>query len=228
MGRRKDCADYEWETVKHLLRSLTPWCTFHLLISEYLKTKYMYTCLLHYFYIIETCSYIVVNSNTYLLIIVLYQPLCFKLFGIFRSKLVIWLCAVLNLILLHYFKEAAFDERSLNVFGISEKQHFATVLAVYWVNLRCISYCLDQINSDKDIVGILAYCLYLPLLYTGPIILYDDFQKSRYHSITLAKRIETLFFNILRFVFWYLVTEFLLHFIYVNAISFQPSVSKYF
>lgn len=214
--------------MKHLLHSLIPWCAFHLVFSEYLKTKYIYTRVLHYFYIIETCFYIIINSNTFLLIIILYQPVCFKLFSTFRSKLVIWLCAVLNLILLHYFKEATFDEHHLNIFGILESQHFATVLAVYWVNLRCISYCLNQSNSDSDFISILAYCLYLPLLYTGPIILYDDFQKSRFHSITLAKRIETLFFNILRFVFWYLVTEFLLHFIYVNAISFQPSVSKFF
>lgn len=46
-----------------------------------------------------------------------------------------------------------------------------------WVLLRNISYCVDvQENKvEPSLLQGLAYCLYIPLIFSGPVIIYEDY-----------------------------------------------------
>lgn len=48
-----------------------------------------------------------------------------------------------------------------------------------WTVLRMISFSLEYSKSSSDhFLGYLAYLLYPPLLYAGPLVKYQDFMKA--------------------------------------------------
>ncbi|EZA56379.1 Protein-cysteine N-palmitoyltransferase Rasp [Ooceraea biroi] len=102
-----------------------------------------------------------------------------------------------------------------------------------WIHLRSISLNMDSIDdkfsASNNFLQKLAYCLYLPTLFLGPLILYREFQESinpvnrsgRYWNY---QKLKPFISNLIRYTFWLYFTEFLLHFIYVNAIQYHPQV----
>lgn len=110
--------------------------------------------------------------------------------------------------------------------------HF-TIVSLGWINLRCVNYSIDSIDDEKmrkitlkNLLEFTSYCLYLPTLYLGPIILYSNFRSVNWWEnnclrIPLMQRFQKLIFNLLRFIFWYFALEFLLHFLYVSIMSYN-------
>lgn len=144
-----------------------------------------------------------------------------------RSKPVVWIYTLVNLFALCSFE--AFDQKEvvLESIGIDRYQYYLLILAVHWIILRCTSYYIDLIDSKKQHVFLqtLAYCLYLPLLFFGPFVSFDDFKRN-YSSHNSPNATTELLKNIVRFGFWFLFLEFVLHFVYVNAVGFQPQVRR--
>lgn len=64
----------------------------------------------------------------------------------------------------------------------------------------------------------LAYILYTPLYIVGPIITFNDFIYQSYHRLPSITMKRTLVYG-LRLLFCFLVMEFILHYIYVVAVS---------
>ncbi|UYV83566.1 hypothetical protein LAZ67_23001490, partial [Cordylochernes scorpioides] len=64
----------------------------------------------------------------------------------------------------------------------AEVPQFLFDVGLSWLSARCLSFALDRLENGTyrylavvDLVDILAYCLYLPVLFSGPVILYDHF-----------------------------------------------------
>lgn len=74
--------------------------------------------------------------------------------------------------------------------------------------------------EDYNIINYLAYLTYTPLFIAGPILTFNDFiYQSNYEPVRAVKDYKRTFIYGLRFLFCVLVMEFLLHFIYVVAVS---------
>ncbi|CAH2355542.1 membrane-bound O-acyltransferase Gup1p [[Candida] railenensis] len=74
--------------------------------------------------------------------------------------------------------------------------------------------------TDYSGTNYLAYVLYTPLFIAGPIITFNDFiYQSNYKSCPSVKNWKRTFIYFLRLVFCILVMEFILHFMYVVAVS---------
>lgn len=74
--------------------------------------------------------------------------------------------------------------------------------------------------SDYGIVNYIAYISYTPLYIAGPVITFNDFiYQSNYQQLPSVKNYKRTFIYFLRFLFCVLVMEFLLHFMYVVAVS---------
>lgn len=112
------------------------------------------------------------------------------------------------------------------LFNLNEQTAYITIITIFWMNLRCVSYSLDVIGSKekRDLIALISYCLYLPTAFCGPLIPYKDFIDSYKNNNKLFNRILQLLFDIGRFLFWMFFAEFCLHFIYVNATGFHPEV----
>ena len=58
---------------------------------------------------------------------------------------------------------------------------------MFWVNCRCVSYCLDNIGRDVveettshfwNFIEMLSFCFYIPLCITGPLITFTEYKKG--------------------------------------------------
>ena len=70
------------------------------------------------------------------------------------------------------------------VLNLEDEQYFVLTAAICWIQLRSISYSIDSIEDYEytdvkgfvqDLMKNVAYCLYLPTLFLGPIVLYGQF-----------------------------------------------------
>lgn len=73
---------------------------------------------------------------------------------------------------------------------------------------------------DYNLLNYMAYIFYTPLFIAGPIITFNDYlYQSNYEQLPSVKDYKRTAIYGLRFLFCVLVMEFLLHFIYVVAVS---------
>lgn len=110
----------------------------------------------------------------------LIQPSLLHVLTATRSKSVAWFIHISFLFLIHVLKIP--DGSFQNWLEFTDEQHYILTLTMCWIELRSISHNMD--SFDKSIYGSdgfiqrLAYCLYLPTLCLGPLILYHEFAKS--------------------------------------------------
>lgn len=71
--------------------------------------------------------------------------------------------------------------------------------------------------QDYSILNYLLYALYPPLFIAGPIMTFNDFCRQTYNPLNVSQR-YTLMYAV-RWIFSLLSMEFILHFMYVNAIK---------
>lgn len=117
------------------------------------------------------------------------------------SKNTAWCIHVFFLFIIHVLKTP--DGAFQSWLGFNDEQHFILTLTMCWIHLRSISHNMD--NIDKQLSGInrfiqrLAYCLYLPTLFLGPLILYHEFVESVciIYSYVTNMFIVKQFYNIL-------------------------------
>ncbi|KAG5420746.1 GUP1 [Candida metapsilosis] len=74
--------------------------------------------------------------------------------------------------------------------------------------------------EDYNVFNYIAYVLYTPLFIAGPVLTFNDYiYQSNYQQAASVKDKRRIFIYFLRFVFCLLVMEFILHFMYVVAVS---------
>lgn len=116
-------------------------------------------------------------------LLALIQPCVDRLLISFGSKILAWIVHLAIISIIYYEKTYGFVFE--NWLGIEEEKYYMLTIALCWIQLRSISSCLDCITHDeepKTLAGFVrsflkttAYCLYLPTLFLGPVILYKDF-----------------------------------------------------
>ncbi|XP_044264293.1 protein-cysteine N-palmitoyltransferase Rasp isoform X2 [Tribolium madens] len=209
--------------MKFLIKNLCLWVVLLSVVSEVLR-KYSFIRILQLWQIVVTVLFIINNLGVIALLVILLQPVIFSFVLTKHSKLMIWLCNGIVLVLISMYKNFIAKEEFFIIFKLKEQAAYITIITIFWMNLRCVSYGLDLIDSKgkQDFVAFLSYCLYLPNALTGPFISYKDFVTSHKHSNNLFSRLSQLFLDVSRFLFWLFFTELCLHFIYVNATGFHP------
>ncbi|KAF5291313.1 hypothetical protein FQA39_LY03464 [Lamprigera yunnana] len=157
--------------------------------------------------------------------LVLLQPLCFYVILKLNKKILIWILNMVILVSNIYFKTYSFSKN--HMFSFSDIEHYMIMLMLSWINLRCLSFCIDNINRSFHLLNFLSYCLYLPSVCLGPYMPYNDFKRSHEQCRdNLINRLLKLLLNLIRFGFWIVFTEFCLHFFYVSALSYQVQLVK--
>ena len=79
---------------------------------------------------------------------------------------------------------------------------------------------LQTVPELPNLLDLLHYCFYLPVLIHGPISTYAHFKsnQSKLFPLTL-KRLKNISWRIFRILFWAVMLEVILHFFYPHAIN---------
>lgn len=157
-----------------------------------------------------------------------------------KRKLVIWICATFWLFLVILFKYLEQHDQIAKILNLNAFQCYEFVIILSWNILKSISFSIDYIsNEDKqttsnfDLMNIYGYVLYFPNLVLGPFMMFNRYNEMRSNAslwtVTNATdRIITLMVDLSRACFWFLFTDFTLHFIYLGNLQHNTNVSSTF
>lgn len=157
-------------------------------------------------------------------VILLLQPVLFYFARYLSKKRVcIWLCSIVSLTAINVYKK---NEEIQSYCSLNEFELYTVSVSLCWMNLKCTSFYLEQ-SLVVDGVAFFSYCLYPPTMFTGPFILYEDIVHTyKLPQRMLSERIILFAKNVLKCMFWFLFGNVCLHFIYVSASTFHPTVSE--
>uniref|UniRef100_A0A1Y1LPQ2 Protein-cysteine N-palmitoyltransferase Rasp n=3 Tax=Photinus pyralis TaxID=7054 RepID=A0A1Y1LPQ2_PHOPY len=221
---KKDVADFEWETVMKVFRTTAHYFIIHVVVSEYLRSYYIQ--LVPYWQSLISIIFLLQTVGLFGLLSILLQSVTFNYISLGKRKLVPWMTTGLWMTVVIYLKSAHCAEYLAKYFHFTEVQGYIVMLSLCWSNLRCLSYCLDDVQEKYKFVHFLSYCLYLPTLFIGPFIQFKDFNENFFghQSTCLRERFWQLVVDLSRCIFWIFITEMSLHYFYINALAYQPEI----
>ncbi|XP_077523072.1 protein-cysteine N-palmitoyltransferase Rasp-like [Amblyomma americanum] len=111
--------------------------------------------------------------------------------------------------------------------------YFISVVAFYWTVLRCLSFCMDHMSRAKedtsagdwpDYWKTLAYAVYLPPLFLGPVQNYEDFITSvdRTKPPITLREVYTCVAGVLRSAAHLLLMDLMCQYFYSSALNAAP------
>lgn len=227
IGNKRDVSDQEWRVWLALVNKLIPCIFIHHLVSQIIKVFHD-NVILCCWYILSSTAFLYYYIGLLGALCAVLQPSLLYIITYTCSKTIAWLIHVSFLFVIHVLKIP--DGTFQNWLGFDDEQHYILTLTMCWIHLRSISHNMDSINdqslNSNSFVKKLAYCLYLPTLFLGPLILYHEFMDSinKPHQYWNWQKLQIFALNLIRYMFWLYFTEFLLHFIYVNAIQYHPQL----
>ncbi|KAI4494412.1 hypothetical protein M0802_008904 [Mischocyttarus mexicanus] len=233
IGKKQDVSDQEWRIWIPLMITLIPWIFVHHLVSQIIKNVFNKVQLLCCWYTSVSICFLCYYIGTVGMLCILAQSSLLYLLNYIHSRKIIWLVHVLFLFIIHICKIP--DGSFYQWLQYNDDQHYLLLLAMCWIQLRSISqnmnnfkmhYKRDYTHILNNYLQMLTYCLYLPTLFLGPLILYHEFFNALDKSpskwnFTKAQRI---IINLIRYTFWFYFTEFSLHFIYSNVLQYHPQI----
>lgn len=233
IGRSKDVSDREWTVWKTFAITSSPWHLLHFCGAELFRQNNHRPQI---WYIFVSFAFILYKLGLTLFCFLTAQPLMYllilKVGGKTKS---IWFSSCLLLVVVDFFKTY------FNNYIHAYEYNYMLLAVTLWVHLRCLSFSLETTGISREvkekthkkitglqILNMLSYAFYFPVLFVGPIILYNDFIKSLEtpYKSSFKRRIFCLATNLTRYVGWFFFTEFSLHFVYFNALQYYPEVRQ--
>lgn len=227
--RLRDVSDIEWSSWKYFIQTSWSYLIVQFIVSEIIRKKSV--AHLKHWYITSSVVYILLHMGYRQLIIIAAQPLLYSTILLCGGKkLSIWIASFVLLVGYNSFKYTYYFWYFLDHENLYDEEVYLLLFCVAWILLRCISFCIDYVDNENSsnnnpsrietIVNMLSYILYVPLLYTGPVILYEEFEKSFcVNHKRLSIRIRRFIWDMLLFVFYTLILDVALHYIYFYAMQ---------
>lgn len=233
LNRLKDVSDTEWISYKYYFHRSWSYLLIQFVVTELIR-RYK-SSLIKPWYIISSVIYVTFYMSLKQLVFIFLQPVLYSTI-IFcgGKKATVWITSILLLGSYNTLKFKYFFWYILDSEDLQEEEVYLLMGCIAWIELRCISFCIDYIdNKDSHnisksqcLLNMLSYVIYLPVLYSGPVILYKDFEKSfTSPPQPLWDRIKIFVFNISLFLFYFFAMELALHFIHFHALQERIEVS---
>lgn len=236
IGRYKDFSDIEWMTWKYLFQTSFLYLIIQFIISESIRRTF--PKLIKHWYITSSMLYIVLNTGIKSLLLVLIQPIIYYIIILLGGKrILIWILSIILLASFNSLKNKYYFWEFLDYRNIKDEEGYLLLFCLAWVELRCISFSLDYIeNAERNvnngeqkqthklkfdkIIDMMSYVLYLPLLYVGPVMLYENFEKSfTVPSKKLSTRVKTFLIDMILYQIYTFIIDLSLHFVYFYAMA---------
>ncbi|XP_013194206.2 protein-cysteine N-palmitoyltransferase Rasp [Amyelois transitella] len=236
ISRLKDVSDIEWISWKYFIQKF--WYSFiiQFSVSELIRRTNVHNkSFLKYWYIMSSIFFVIFHMGYRQFILIIAQPLIFFTIIILGGKkLSIWFTGIILLVCYNSLKYKYFFWYFLDNEELKDEEVYLVLFTVAWIELRCISFCIDYVEKKRKIqdmdgvlpsaletlVNMLSYVLYLPLLYIGPMILYEDFEKSFYATNELLwPRLKRFISDILLYQIYSFCLDVAFHYIYFYAMQ---------
>lgn len=228
ISRDKDTADEEWYRYSTAIRRFWPWILVQPLISHCLIAK----ChkWLPCFYAAYSTFFLLYNVGWVTTTCFYTLYIAFYISAKYRRASACYLL-VFAVIIHSAFPVLTFLKPVYLYHGSVET--FLMQVGLSWTAARCLSFAVDTIarpvteNSPK-VDTTLAYVLYLPALFTGPLQNYSDFVAQVTKEKT-AWSLRTLVYPAAQVVLctlYYFILEALLHYFYSSALAYYPDFVK--
>ncbi|XP_072388166.1 protein-cysteine N-palmitoyltransferase Rasp isoform X3 [Diabrotica undecimpunctata] len=226
---KRDKSDVEWESIMFLVTQYFPWVLIYLVVSQILKYCSACKTVLQIWQITFTVSYILLKWNYIYLTIFFIQPMLFSVVNQLKLGVIpLWFISGFVLAILNYFKSIINEPEFYKEYNLKDFEIYLLISSLFWLNLKCLSFCLEAGHSSKTCLDVFAYCLYPSTVLTGPFILYKNFQENYNSSVLNLTKCKKFFRNIFRTMLWYLCTYICLHFIYVSAAAYHKQLFENF
>ncbi|KAK2175408.1 hypothetical protein NP493_734g02018 [Ridgeia piscesae] len=239
LGRMRDESNGEWEFMRGWSKIIWPWFSIHIVLS--LITRRI--AFEYRFYILAQYGAVIVLYLMGYMAVLFLTVQCLVMFlvaTVFRSALAVWAASGGFLVFLNTNR---FIEYLLTISGMStdEPTHYYLILyALLHTNTCYTSFCLEQCKHLQESEGkgekargrgfsfidMLVYIFYLPVLFSGPLMTYDQFllQTTLPRQPWTKSKVVNIVKDCLRVAFWILFIEITLHYFYFSALMSDPEV----
>jgi len=142
-----------------------------------------------------------------------------------RSKLMIW-TASFALLFLHRFAQS----QNVMDFNFIPERDYVLEVVIGWLHLRCLSFSLEDRsgrNKMSTLFLYIEYCLYLPLFFFGPILIFPRFEKciQNENSSNTSDNIRRFAREFAKYTIWILIINcIILRHLHFNAIQVRPHI----
>ncbi|CAL4192283.1 unnamed protein product, partial [Meganyctiphanes norvegica] len=231
-GSHQDETDTEWYVWSPIIVNFViPWGILHVLLAQLIRRfTPQYLCL---FYILFSVCLLIPFLSLVGTILCFIVPLLMYVVLISRLKLLIYLAWCLLLILYNTQLVANSLEWCLEEVPNGD---YKVSLITGWIMLRSLSFSLEVCDADPEaklthlplLTTLLAYCLYMPLVFYGPFMPFTDFQKgiSQPYKEWTIQRTGYFILQFFRFFWWIGITHILLFYFYGHSFYFSPYLVK--
>ncbi|XP_063700245.1 protein-cysteine N-palmitoyltransferase Rasp-like [Culicoides brevitarsis] len=226
LGRKRDNNDYEWETWSLFVRETIQWYFFYVISSEIHRISrikqfswfsFLFGSVFFYFQIgsVGTCIFLV-------------KALLFFWTIRYKKKYLIWISVGFWMLLMNI---NAVEDMFYYTFEVDEQKVYMLYVALGWQTLKCVSFAMDKIEDGEKslfygLKDYLGYIFYPPTIFMGPICVFGRHREmllkesaGKISSGTFS-RTKFLIFNLLRCLTVFLITQFALHYLYINNFQF--------
>ncbi|KAK2175409.1 hypothetical protein NP493_734g02048 [Ridgeia piscesae] len=226
------CYSTYWASQEYVLKTRSP----------YLVPGYSFLGRIRYrFYILAQYGAVIVLYLMGYMAVLFLTVQCLVMFlvaTVFRSALAVWAASGGFLVFLNTNR---FIEYLINISGMSidePTQYYLILYALMTTNIRYTSFCLEQCKWGSEgkgekarrrgfsFIDMLVYIFYLPVLFTGPLMTYDQFllQTTLPRQPWTKSKVVNIVKDSLRVAFWILFIEITLHYFYFSALMSDPEV----
>nr|CAH0098428.1 unnamed protein product [Daphnia galeata] len=224
--RKVDTADFEWKMWTPIFFKWLKFVIPYLVISLTMKQKYPQS--VHVISTTMSFCWLWSMIGLRLTVFMFIQPVLFQWILQLFSLAFVWVVCIGFTLALH---SSLFTKLKMDIFEDDSTQEYLFSVIVAWTHARSISYLADSRSDTRKskFVNFYHYCFYLPLLPTGPLMLYREFKASIENPTNQGCNLSHLtrcIARIARYVFWWFFHQFALHYFYHSALQYHIGIVR--
>nr|SVE74200.1 EOG090X06SF [Daphnia barbata] len=226
VGRKVDVSDFEWKMWTPIFSKWLNYVIPYLVVSLTIKQKYRR--IVSIVSVAMSFSWLWNILGLHLTAIIFIQPVLFLLTLKLFSLSCVWLLCISTTFALH---SSLFTAAKAGLFEEDSVQEYLFSVVLAWTHARSISYLVDTLSDpgQKKLTNFYHYCFYLPLLPSGPLMLYRDFKLSVENVTNQKCHFDHLVKSgalVARYLFWWFIHQLALHYFYHSALQYHSGIIR--
>lgn len=231
LNRKIDDYDYEWETWREFIKSYWYFYFIHTFICELYRFFKIKNISLAFLTIGMVSTLIIFNIP--ILAILLFQSVSSFLCAKLRRVSFVWILGLFWMAFINFLKTENNYENLSTFLKVDSMKIHALLSIMCWNLLKGISFGLEFKKDDPSFSfhNFIGYSFYFPTMLFGPNLIYSRYSKmlesrDMHGNNSNVERWKILALNLAKYSFWFFLTEFALHFFYVNSIQYEFKLIK--
>ncbi|XP_037500435.1 protein-cysteine N-palmitoyltransferase Rasp isoform X2 [Rhipicephalus sanguineus] len=230
LQRKMDDTHWEWKYTGHFVTRNWVWFLLHPLLGR--ATAGIAPSLVPVFYAVYTSLFLAVQIGWEVALAFLAQHAAFLAVAALRVPVFCYVLASLVL-MQNKINDMSFFHHVYDNYG--PETHMVTYVAFHWNILRGLSFSLDFIHNEREkpedsrsrwppYWRTLAYVIYMPAVYLGPLQNYHDYaaQLDKARPQCTLREMGAAITGVLRSCAHFLLVEVMAHYLYSSAMSQWP------